>query len=237
MRSWLPIFSLTLLSFGASGLRAGDIINSNLPTGTTIVNISGTADGAAGNDPGGGRFSQPFTADVSLSVSPGTYSFSIVDPADAAQEFPALTAAQLGSIQTAWTFNSPWTTDYVVFDSSALSDSNEIQLFDGASNTANAANTYGSAQAAYDAAVAGGYTNFIRTGPRTGTTYETSYTFTSAATLLFAVPDYDLGDNAGGVSVIVHGVPEPRTTLPILAGAVLGAAGVTWRREMWRTRA
>ena len=233
MRKFWLFTCLLLLLGEARPAHAGSIITTNLPAGTTIMNIDGTVDGATGNDPAGGLFSQPYPTDISISVPAGTYEFSVIDPADAIAEFPALSAAQIAEIQTGWTYNPPgnttWTTDYVVFDLAATTNPNETQLFDGGDDTYDAADNYNSAQEAYDAARAGGYYNDIRTGSRDTTTVEKSYTFTSPTTLLFAVPDYYLSDNAGGVSVVVQSVPEPGAMTLLGAGGLLLMAAGRWR--------
>ena len=219
----------------------GTIITSNLPANTAIVNISGTQDGAA-VDSGANAplWYQPFftggaTQLLEYTVQPGTYGFRILNPADAAQLFPALTAAQLSQIFTGWTYNSPWATDYLAFDSAAATNSSLPQLFDGAfSNTNGTWYTYGSAASAYNAAIAGGFYNLIRTGPdgrngfngQNGTVFRTSYTFASATTLIFAVPDYFLPDNNGGVSVLISPVTSARPIVSIFPGT--GTANLRW---------
>ena len=226
-----PSFLLPGLLFlcPAPATFAGSVINTNLPSNVEIVNILGTADGASGNNPGIGEFSSPYSTDPTLTLAAGTYEFFLVDPADAAAAFPSLSATQLGTIQTAWTFNSPWTTDYVVFDGSAVTDPSKTQLFDGANGTYNEGTTYGSQQAAYDAARSQDYYDNIRVGDRTSLNFQKTYTLTSAETLVFAIPDYYLGDNAGGVSVVVEAVPEPKTAALCLAGGALGV--LAWKRR------
>jgi hypothetical protein len=150
----------------------------------------------------------------------------VVDPADAAQLFPALNTNQLGQIYTAWTFNSPWLTDYLVFDSSAATNSSVPQLFDGAfSNTNGSWTFYSDAATAYNAAVTDGFYNLIRSGPdgRDGLVFATNYTFGSTETLIFAVADYGLGDNAGGVSVLMA---PPTTHVPLLTIALVNPSNV-----------
>ena len=207
------LLPVVLLLGHAGRLLAGSVINSNLPAGTVIVNINAQEDGTAGY--GGGNtgqafFYQPFGSGpdglLSIPVSPGTYTFRIVDPADAAKEFPSLTTAQLSTIFTAWTYNSPWITQYMVFDLSATTDAGEPQLFDGADNPS----SYGNAQDAYNATVTAGGANLIQIDPvhgREGTNYTTTYTVATATSLVFAVPDNGLYDNAGGVSVVVQKRP------------------------------
>jgi hypothetical protein len=127
---------------------SGTVISSNLPPGTAIVNISGTQDGAFGYNSDQSLWYQPFSTGgaaqlLEYTIQPRTYGFRLVNPSDAAQLFPALTAGQLSQIFMAWTFNSPWVTDYLVFDSSAATNASVPQLFDGAfSNTNGTWTTY-----------------------------------------------------------------------------------------------
>jgi hypothetical protein len=204
---------------------AGTIITTNLPVSTAIININGTQDGAANSSAGPQAFwYEPFSTGgvgqlLIYTVQPGTYGFRVIDSADAAEMFPALTAGQLGEIFTAWTFNTPWITDYLVFDSSAATNASEPQLFDGAFSNTNGVDwtTYNNATNAYNAAITEGFYDLIRPGPagRAGTNYTTSYTFTGAESLIFVVPDYDLGDNSGGVSVLIS--PTTRPVPPLLS--------------------
>ena len=198
----------------------GTVITTNLPANTVIINISGTQDGAAGYGAAGGNsqalWYEPFNASGTLleyTFQPGTYNFRVVDPADAARLFPALTPAQTNQIYTGWTFNSPWIENYMAFDSAAATNHSLPQLFDGAP----VLNSFGNAQAAYNDAVSKGYFDEIRTGPlgRAGTVFINAYTFTNAETLIFIAPDYDLNDNSGGVSVVI----SPAAVLSITAGA------------------
>lgn len=182
---------------------AGTVITSGLPSSTAIINISGTQDGAHNYNGDQSLWYSPFNTQGSLleySVQPGTYTFRIVDPTDAQKLFPALSPSQTNQIYTAWTYNSPWTEDYMVFDSAAATNSSIPQLFDSGGIP-----SAGSAQAAYDYTVANNATTLLRVGPlgRDSTIFTNTYTFSSAATLIFIVPDYDLGDNNGGVSVVV----------------------------------
>ncbi len=221
----------------ASRLPAGTVITTNLPSNVEIVNINAQQDGAAtygGGNTGQAFWYQPFGSGtnglLSIPVTPGTYTFNIVDPQDASRQFPSLTATQLGTIFTAWTYNDPWITQYFVFDISAATNPNEPQLFDGADDP----NSYGNAQDAYDAAVARGETNQIQIDPmhgREGTNYTTTYTVTQATSLVFVIPDYALSDNNGGVSVVVTEVPEPRTVgLCVAAGGLLAVGWLRRRR-------
>lgn len=245
-RACLSFLAAVLVSTGdgfpfAAAARAGTVINTNLPAGTTIVNINAQTDGAAAYsqpNPPQAFWYQPFTLDTangfaSVTLAAGTYAFRIIDPADAAAIFPNLTNTQLSQVYTGWTFNSPWTENYFAFRSTALSDPNEFQLFDGAFDPA--ASTYASAQAAYDGTLANGFFDQVRPAPpgRAGISpsdYQTTYTFNATTTVLFVIPDNILGDNAGGVSVVITAVPEPSTT-----ALALGAGGVLLLR-CWRRR-
>ena len=211
----------------ASGSFAGTIINTNLPAGDIIVNIGGTTDGAAAYSGTNQNFwYQPFNTGgdlLEVTLAPGTYTFRILDETDAASLFPLLTSAQLGEMGGgAWTFNTPWSTDYMVFDSSAATNPEEPQLFSGAINRSGT--TFSSASAAYNAAISGGYYDQIVTngGRYTGTVVN-QYTISSTETLIFAVPDYYLADNAGIESVLISGVssvsaPEPGTSGMLMVG-------------------
>jgi hypothetical protein len=217
--------------------HAGTIITANLPANEVIINISGTQDGSANYSGVNQAFwYEPFStlgaaSLLEYTMQPGTFGFRVIDPADASQMFPSLTSTQLSQIYTDWTYNSPWVTDYLVFDGSAATNSSVYQLFDGAFSNTNGVNwlTYSDAAAAYAGAITNGFYNLIRPGPagRSGTNYTTSYTFRTAETLIFAVPDYDLGDNSGGVSVLI--APAAPIVPPLLA--VSGSQGfvmLTW---------
>ena len=73
---------------------------------------------------------------------------------------------------------------------------------------------------AYHAVISEGLYDLIRTGlaGRNGTNYTTGYTFPTNETLIFAVPDYALSDNSGGVSVLVSPatlvIPPHLTIIP-----------------------
>ena len=235
-RPFALLFLLTCAA--ASRLPAGTIITTNLPSNVEIVNINAREDGAAvynGGNTGQAFWYQPFGSGanglLSIPVTPGTYTFNIVDPLEASRQFPSLNTAQLGTIFTAWTYNNPWITQFFVFDLSAATNPNEPQLFDGADDP----DSYGNAQDAYNAAVARGETNKIQIDPvhgREGTNYTTTYTVTQATSLVFVIPDYALSDNTGGVSVVVTQVPEPRTTGWCAAAGGLLTAGWLRRRRL-----
>ena len=222
MKSLLKFAALLEIACVLHHASAGTVITDNLPPNTAIVNINGQADGAAAYNGDQSLWYQPFSIGTlpELTVPPGTYSFRIVDPADAARLYPGLSTAQTNQIYTAWTYNSPWVEDYLVYDSSALGNNSIPQIFDGAPDPVSS----GSAQAAYDHAVATGYYNKIRTGPsgRDGTVFTNNYTFTNATTLVFVIPDYDVYDNGGGVSVLV----SPMAVLNIVPGA--GIVSLQW---------
>jgi hypothetical protein len=213
---------LSIFAAVAPTVFGGTVITANLPANTAIINIGGTQDGAAISDGGDQpHWYEPFytggaTQLLEYTVQPGTYSFRIVNPADAASLFPSLTSAQTSQIFTAWTYNSPWVTDYLVFDSAAATDHTQAQLFDGAMGTKG----YSDATSAYNGALADGTYDEIRTGPlgRDSTIITNAYTFTTVETLIFTVPDYGLSDNGGGVSVVISPVNQQPPLLSILPG-------------------
>ncbi|HEY4234601.1 MAG TPA: PEP-CTERM sorting domain-containing protein [Lacipirellulaceae bacterium] len=216
-----------------TSVNAGTVITTNLPAGSAIINIGGTADGAANfTGPNADAWYAPFNTSSNLlefTFQPGTYTFRVVDQNDAATLFPSLSAAQLNQIGGAWTYNSPWATDYLAFDVSAATDASQHQLFTGA--VTDNGFGYGSPSAAYQRAINVGYYQQIVTGSGryTGTT-ASSYTFSSVQTLIFAVPDYYLPDNGGIVSVLVSSVPEPTSMAMLGIGMVfLGTFGYKQR--------
>ncbi|MDQ6625839.1 MAG: hypothetical protein M3Y69_06840 [Verrucomicrobiota bacterium] len=200
--------AILLATLSAQG---GSVITTNLPAGTRIVNIDASADGAANYDSAQALWYQPFAGVPSLTVTRGTYTFRVISPQDAAAAYPQLTSAQLAQIYTGWTYNSPWTENYMVFQESALSDPTEHQLFDGAYPAGGV--SFSSAQAAYDDAKAKGYLNEIRPAPpgrgNLTTDFLTEYAFTSDTTIRFIIPDNGLFDNSGGVSVVVTPIASP----------------------------
>jgi hypothetical protein len=218
---------------GATLAVGGTVITANLPANTAIIDISATADGAAAFNGNQTLWFRPFNTSNNLleyTVQPGTYDFRIVDPADAGALFPSLTAGQLGQIFTAWTFNAPWITTYLVFDAAAATNANLSQLFAGAVSPAIASN----ATAAYNAAINGGYFDQIVLGATNSGNVQTTFQFTQAETLIFAIPDNILSDNTGGVSVLISPAtagptaPEPATLLMASASLTLF---LFWRRR------
>jgi hypothetical protein len=235
---WLrPATLCAIAALALSHARAGTIINTNLPDGSMIINISGTADGAASYGgstagltvigPNQDDWYQPFNVGGGLlenTFPAGTYDFRIINQSTAQSMFPSLSAGQVSEISTgAWTYNSPWVTDWLAFDSSATSNSTEHQLFAGAVTpdvpgaTGWTGAGYDNSTDAYNGAINTGVYNEIvsGTGRYTGTV-QTSYIFAAPETLIFVVADYDVGDNAGSVSVLVTPVPEP-VTMGLLA--------------------
>ncbi|MDE3068168.1 MAG: hypothetical protein KGJ60_11535 [Verrucomicrobiota bacterium] len=230
-RRFAPLVGAVLALPFATGLfpaAGGTVITSNLPSNTAIINIDARADGAASYNGDQSLWYHPFNTGGTLlqyTVQAGTYGFRVINPSDAVRLFPALTAAQTNQIYTAWTYNSPWIEDYLVFDSAAATNSSLAQIFDGDPEWP----PYGNATDAYSATVTNGTYDQIRVGPlgRDSTNIVYSYTFTNAETLIFVVPDYALGDNAGGVSVVI----SPVSAAPLLAASP-GADKVTFQ---WST--
>ncbi|MGH8024767.1 MAG: hypothetical protein ACRED1_14350 [Limisphaerales bacterium] len=202
-----PIAVFAVLCLASSPSRAGTVITGNLPQNMAIVNIDARADGASRYNGDQSLWYSPFNTSGSLltyAVSAGVYGFRVVDPPDAAQLFPALTSAQTNEIYTAWSFNSPWVEDYLVFGSAATNNGATPQLFDGAyTNISGGGPFFPNAASAYSAAIQNSSYDEIRTGGRDSTAFTNSYTFATATNLVFVVPDYALNDNAGGVSVVV----------------------------------
>ncbi len=233
--------AVAIVALAQMSARAGTIISTNVPAGAAIINISGTADGAASYGGSTGSMQvlgpnqddwyQPFDSGGLLEYTflAGTYEFRIINQATAQTMFPSLTAGQVGQISTgAWTYNTPWVTDYLAFDSSAASNSSEHQLFAGAvtpyapTTTGFTGGGYDNSTDAYNEAINDGdYDEIVTgTGRYTGTV-QTSYTFAAPETLIFTVADYALGDNSGSVSVLVTSVPEPASILILGFGAVM----------------
>lgn len=203
MKTLISTTWAVILLPSASAL-AGTVITDNLPPYTAIINIDARADGAASYSGNYTLWYHPFNTGGSLlqyTLPAGTYSFRVISPGDAASIFPGLTSAQTSQMFSAWTYNSPWITDYLVFDGAAATNFSLPQLFDGSPDPS----SYGSAAAAYSGAISSGYCNKIRSDPagRAGMTFLDRYAFKNNTTLIFVMPDYALGDNGGGVSVLI----------------------------------
>jgi hypothetical protein len=205
--------------------RGGTVITSNLPVNTAIVNIDARQDGAATYNGDQSLWYHPFftggaTQLVEYAVAPGTYSFRAINPRDAARLFPELTSDQTNQIFTAWTYNSPWILDYLVFDVAAETNFSLPQIFDGSPEPT----SYGNPSDAYQASLTNGYNNLIRFGPlgRASSEYANTYTFQDPTRLIFVIPDYGLADNSGGVSILVSPA-SVQTNLLLNPGAELGS--------------
>jgi hypothetical protein len=202
--------AVVLVAFASEGLYGGSVITTNLPANTAIVNISGTQDGAANYDGTQDKWYGPFSASgaaalLKYTIQPGTYTFKLTNPSMAASQFPSLTSAQLSSIYTAWTYNSPWITDYMAWDNAAATDGTIPQLFSGAITPLSDYPGYADATTAFNTAETKGFANQIVDSPggrHTGTVKSQRF-FPAAETLIFAVPDPGLYDNNGGVSVVI----------------------------------
>jgi len=229
-----------------------DGILGNLPAGMAIINLSAASsaplDGGNGandsfNANGGTQtqWSFPFNSEGQLleyTLPPGTYTMRVIDAADAAAIFPNLTAGQQSSMWSAWTYNTPWTTEFLAFDSSAASNNSQTQLFSVAAGSPGPLNPNGAAQAYADAV--NGYTNTnnavippfdnnIALTYRNATPQKTvtlPLTGTGAETLIFSLPDSVVTDNAGGVSILI----APFTSYPSITTTSLsnGQVGVAY---------
>ncbi|HEX4276372.1 MAG TPA: putative Ig domain-containing protein, partial [Bryobacteraceae bacterium] len=234
-------------NFGQAGMTllinfASTVITTNLPAGMAIVNISGVSCGSDSTDPtrpctaavggngaaasGGTNQStwfQPFNSLGQLLEytipQAGTYTFRVISPTDAAVAFPNLTAGQLSSMWTAWTYNNPWLTDYLAFRTTAIQNSSESQIFSGAGGVPNDANG-ANFTAAYNYEISNNLYNLIYPGARDATP-QTTFTFDTPTTLVFALPDNQVGDNAGGVSVLI--APAAVAPLNIITTSLSGA--------------
>ena len=180
------------------------------PASAQLVNINALVSGA---HPTGTDWYAPFGA-VSVSLAAGTYDFTLTNP----QLTP-------GALYTAWSYNTPWATTYLVFDSTNLNQ----QLFKGAVSSQG----YPTAQIAFDTTVGQG--NAV-----------TTWTFQNQVTLLFTLSDFLLQDNSGGVSVDVTphivappepppvgAVPEPST---YGVGAACVLLGISFMRRRLKDR-
>jgi hypothetical protein len=197
---------------GVAFLRTfgGTVITANLPVNTAIVNMDARQDGAASYNGDLSLWYHPFSnagAPPQFTVRPGAYRFRVIDPPDANQLFPALTSDQTNQIFTAWTYNSPWILNYLVFDAAALTNFSLPQLFDGDPEWP----PYSNPADAYAGSIAHGTYDLIRIGPlgRDSTLLTNAYIFSTNEMLVFVVPDYGLSDNVGGVSVLVTPTGPP----------------------------
>jgi hypothetical protein len=171
----------------------------------TVFNVDATKYGVqnwgqVGLD--GWRF--PYAGAPTLAVGAGTYTFSLVNP-----------QLNADAIYTAWTYNTPWITNYLVFDQADGSK----YLFGGATSSTGYAN-------ATDA--------FNGTCGASGSLCVSTFTFAVDTTLVFVTPDAGVFDNAGGVSIDVApqaaGVPEP-ASLTLCGAGVLGLLAGRKRRN------
>jgi hypothetical protein len=215
-----------LLMVGAiSSARAGSVITTNLaPGNVAIANVDARADGAQLTSQAVWR--SPFSTTATLptvTLSPGSYYFRVVNPTDALALNPSLTAPQQTSVFSGWTYNSPWITNYLAFDAA---NNSVNQLFDGAMTAV----SYGGPTQAYAGAIAEGTYDDIRLGARDNPTILShfAYVVATTTTFQFAIPDNGVSDNGGGVSVLISTVPEP-VGLAIVFPAL--AALVTRRRR------
>lgn len=199
------ISKLTLLAIllaGTQPVEAGSILSENLPKGTTIVNIDGKVDGTAGHDDKW-VFYGPFSKELKVDLPAGTYRFQVINKEDAAKSFPSLTPEQLKQVGEAWTFNSPWQTNYQVF-TAFKPDARAI--FAGACSSAVPGMNfipggYGSSAEAYKAAREGHYADKIWITGKTDPV--STYSFESPTTLYFGIGDDGLYDNKGVLSLVV----------------------------------
>ncbi len=237
MQRLLLVIAVIMLT--ANRALAGSVITANLPANVAIINISGTQDGAANYGGAAQDFwYQPFftggaTALLQYTIQPGTYTFRLTNPSLAAAQFSSLTSGQLGQIYTAWTYNSPWATDYMVFDSAAATNASLLQLFSGAITPPAELPGFGSADDAFNNVRKEGFANQIVDSPggRYTGTVKLQRTFATATTLIFVVPDNALSDNAGGLSVVI----APATSTGVAGdyngnGVVDAADYVAWRK-------
>ena len=185
--------ALAISLFAVGSLFAGDI--QSVGNGSVVVNISGTQDGAAAWGPNQIVWYQPFNTTGKLTeytFAPGTYSFQLVNN-DRSSSFYNQKAEY-----EAWTWNIPWSTEYLLFDQSAATNPNEGNFVRFGDDLTSASDAAG----AFNQAVAAGLN-------------VNDYTFQSKETVIFSVPDYYLPDNNGGVSVLISPVntagaaPEP----------------------------
>lgn len=225
---------------------AGTVLTDNLPSGMAIVNISGTSGtptvGGNGAAVSGGTnqnlWYQPFNTAQQLleyTMQPGTYTMRVINPTDAAALFPSLGRTQIDSIWSAWSYNTPFITDFLVFDSSAASNSQQSQLFSVAgpsSGAADAATAYSNAVNGYvngNSVQVPPFLNAIAVGTRDATPQNTitfPLTGTEQQNIIFAVPDNQLSDNVAGVSVLI--APATSTPSILTSSAANGQVNATY---------
>uniref|UniRef100_Q01UP1 DUF642 domain-containing protein n=1 Tax=Solibacter usitatus (strain Ellin6076) TaxID=234267 RepID=Q01UP1_SOLUE len=127
--------------------------------GATVVNVDAMQYGVQNwGQVGLDGWRYPYPGAPTLTVGPGTYTFSLVNP-----------TLNSGATYTAWTYNSPWITNYIVFDQADESH----YLFGGATSSTGYAN-------ATDA--------FNGTCGVTGSLCVSTYSFAATTALVFATP-------------------------------------------------
>ena len=161
---------IAMLAVAQALAHGGTVITANLPTRTAIININARQDGSATSDGGSDKWFHPFSSLgagglLQYTIQPGTYRFRITTPTLAASQFPALTAPQLSSMYVAWTYNSPWVTDYMAWDFAAATNFALPQVLSGSSIPPVFFPGFGSAQLAFDAAVNNGYADKLALPP------------------------------------------------------------------------
>jgi hypothetical protein len=136
---------------------------------------------------------------------------------------------------TAWSYSgSSYVTPHLVFDSSAASNSSDTQLFSGAEGrfpdapTSTPAAAYNNAITGDGGAIAPFYNEIYpvyRNAPKNHHVPDPG-----PETLLFVDPDYDLSDNALGVSVLI----APATSTPSITTTSLanGQVGVAYSQNV-----
>ncbi|HEX3601277.1 MAG TPA: hypothetical protein VHU84_14090 [Lacipirellulaceae bacterium] len=231
------LFVIAVVMLTANRTLAGSVITSNLPPNVAaIVNVDAKQDGAASFDGGQDNWFHPFftggaTSLLQYTIAPGFYTFQLTNPTLSANQYPALTSSQLGQMFTAWTYNSPWVTDYFAFDSAGASNFSVPQIFAGAIRPAGLGGGTSSATEAFNFAVTNHFDNIIvkQPGGRVTGVRASQYGFATSETLTFAIPDNILSDNNGGLSVVISrtgdGIPGDYNG----NGAVDAADYVLWR--------